>query len=290
MAHNTLLPGELLSTKAAFNEYVVNGQGIFYRPQIINGVAEQKCPTGYPIKKGLTPDASQGPTLPSITACVIYRATEAYLNYIEADIELHNTPSAASIGYWQTIRTRTGMDTDIQKTINATETNKELDLARYSASTLVSNALYSIRRERRCELAAEGFRLDDLKRWRALDMMQNYHTIGFNLWDENYKLFAKDEAKKLVEIKLTPYPAELANVSAKPGETDGSKYIQIYRYNSKNLAFNGYNWNPVKYLEPIAFDNFRLTTVTPGSSDYTSSTIYQNPGWKIENSSLPDGD
>ena len=40
LGHNTLLPGEVLSTKAAFNEYIINGQGIFYRPQIVKGQAE----------------------------------------------------------------------------------------------------------------------------------------------------------------------------------------------------------------------------------------------------------
>lgn len=285
LGHNTLLPGELLSTKAAFNEYVVNGQGIFYRPQIINGQAEQKCPTGYPVKKGLTPDAAQGPTLPATTACVIYRAAEAYLNYMEAQYERDGNPDANSMKYWQALRTRAGMSTDIAATIHATDVSKEIDLARYSGSSLVSPTLYNIRRERRVELAAEGFRFADLKRWRALDMMQNYITQGFNLWAENYKLYT-DPQVKVAKVSLVAYPEEKANVS---GKADGT-YLCPYRYNTKNLAFNGYNWNPAKYLEPIAFDHFRLTTTTPGSTDYSSSTIYQNPGWKIETNSLPEGE
>lgn len=285
LGHNTLLPGELLSTKAAFNEYVVNGQGIFYRPQIINGQAEQKCPTGYPIKKGLTPDAAQGPTLPSTTACVIYRAAEAYLNYVEAQYERDGNLDANSIKYWQSLRTRAGMNTDINATISATDMSKEIDLARYSGPSLVSPTLYNIRRERRVELAAEGFRFADLKRWRALDMMQDYTTQGINLWSENYKLYTAPQVN-IAKVNLVAYPEDKANVS---GKADGV-YLCPYRYNAKNLAFNGYNWNPAKYLEPIAFDHFRLTTATPGSSDYSSSTIYQNPGWKIETNSLPEGE
>ena len=61
-----------------------------------------------------------------------------------------------------------------------------------------------------------------------------------------------------------------------------------YRVLTNNIAFNGYNWNPNKYLNPIAFDHFRLTTAEEGSSDYTTSAIYQNPGWKIETNSLPE--
>lgn len=45
-------------------------------------------------KKGLATDAAQGPTLPSTTACVIFRAAEAYLNYMEADYELNNSLDA----------------------------------------------------------------------------------------------------------------------------------------------------------------------------------------------------
>lgn len=285
LAHNTLLPGELLSTKAAFNDYVVNGQGIYYRSPITDGQADQKCPTGYSIKKGLTPDAAQGPTLPSTTACVVFRAGEAYLNYIEADYELNGRLDANSDKYWKALRTRAQMDIDYQKTIQATDLTQELDLARYSGSALVSPTLYNIRRERRIELAAEGFRFQDLKRWRALDMMQNYITEGFDLWSENYKRYTTP-TEGVKAITLIEFGEEGPNVSAQ----SDSKYLLPYRMNTKNLAYNGYNWNQVKYLEPIAFDNFRLTTATPGSPDYNSSTIYQNPGWKIETSSLPEGD
>lgn len=285
LAHNTLLPGELLSTKAAFNEYVVKGQGIFYRPQIVLGQAENKCPTGYAIKKGLTPDAAQGPTLPSTTACVIFRAAEAYLNYIEAQYERDGNLDANSIKYWKSLRTRAGMSTDIDATIHATDLSKEIDLARYSGSSFISSTLYNIRRERRIELAAEAFRFADLKRWRALDMMKDYMVQGFNLWASNSKLYTDPEVS-VAKVNLIAYPTENANVSSK----EDGVYLCPYRYNVKNLAFNGYDWNPVKYLEPIAFDHFRLTTETPGSSDYTSSSIYQNPGWKIETNSLPEGD
>ena len=104
---------------------------------------------------------------------------------MEADYELNNSLDANSDKYWKALRSRAGMDTDYQKTINATDLSKELDFARYSGSEFVSNTLYNIRRERRIEFAAEGLRLNDLKRWRSLDMMQNYHVEGFDLWSEN---------------------------------------------------------------------------------------------------------
>lgn len=236
-------------------------------------------------KKGLTPDPAQGPTLPSETACIIFRAAEAYLNYIEADYELNGTISGKSMEYWQALRNRAGMNTDINKTISATDLNQEIDWGRYSGNDLVSPTLYNIRRERRIELTAEGFRWNDLKRWRSLDKVQNFHTEGINLWDETYKRYT-EPANGLEIIALYPQGESSANVSS---PADG-KYLLPYRINANNIAFNGYTWNQHKYLEPIAFDHFRLTTATEGSSDYSSSTIYQNPGWKIEIGSLPEGD
>lgn len=113
-------------------------------------------------------------------------------------------------------------------------------------------------------------------------MMQNYHVQGFNLWDENYKRYATPDAglngsnfdAPLNVIALKESGAEDSNVSAK---ADGV-YMMPYRVLTNNIAFNGYNWNPNKYLNPIAFDHFRLTTAEEGSSDYTTSVIYQNPG------------
>ena len=77
---------------------------------------------------------SQGPTLPSVTGCVIFRAAEAYLNYMEADYELTHALDANSQKYWKALRERAGMDTDYQKTITHTNLEKEVDFARYSGS------------------------------------------------------------------------------------------------------------------------------------------------------------
>lgn len=293
LTYNTLMPGDMLTEKAAMTEAIIDGAGYYYRAPITE-MAENRSTTGYSIKKGLNTDPSQGPTLPSTTACVIFRAAEAYLNYMEADYELNHSLDAKSKGYWEAIRRRAGMDTDYEKTNRNTDLTKEIDLARYSGDNLVDVTLYNIRRERRVELAAEGFRLRDLRRWCALDKMQNYQVEGFNLWAENYKRYVTPDAgingqnfdKALGKIDLKEAGTEGANVSAK---SDGD-YLLPYRVISSNIAYNGYNWNPNRYLFPIAFDHFRLTTDVEGSGDYASSPIYQNPGWKIETNSLPEGE
>lgn len=83
----------MLTEKAAMTEAIINGAGYYYRAPITE-MAENRSTTGYSIKKGLNTDPSQGPTLPSTTACVIFRAAEAYLNYMEADYELNHSLDA----------------------------------------------------------------------------------------------------------------------------------------------------------------------------------------------------
>lgn len=98
---------------------------------------------------------------------------------------------AKAVEYWKQIRRRAGVSDDLDKTINATDLDKENDWAKYSGSQLISPTLFNIRRERRTELMSEGLRMNDLKRWRALDMVKNYHIEGFNLWGgeiENYMM------------------------------------------------------------------------------------------------------
>ncbi|CAK7074723.1 MAG: hypothetical protein PARBA_03004 [Parabacteroides sp.] len=246
----------------------INENNKFTRPGITI-IPENKNTTGYCLRKGLNQDLSMGGTNPGYTACVIFRAAEAYLNYIEASYLLNNNSlDAKSISYWKALRQRAGVDEDIQKTIDATDLSKENDLAVYSGEQPVDATLYNIRRERRTEFIAEGLRLDDLYRWRALDRMKNYQVEGFNLWDEQYKLY--DDLKVEGE-------ADEPNVSS----SKSSKYIRPYQIHRNNKAFNGYTFMKAHYLAPIAYDVIRLSTPEKGG-DISTAYIYQNPGWDIQ--------
>ena len=110
---------------------------------------------------------------------------------MEAEYELTKSISSGKIlEYWKIIRTTagfTGSAIDPQTTIAATDiTQEKLDWGSYSAGEqLTDPVLYNIRRERRCELMAEGLRWMDLIRWRALDQMidEPYFIEGFHLWN-----------------------------------------------------------------------------------------------------------
>lgn len=129
--------------------------------------------------------------------------------------------------------------------------------------------MYNIRRERRCEFIAEGMRWDDLKRWRALDMVKNYIIEGFNLWDKQAAKY-----KNLIEPGTE---GKTPNVSSK----SASKYIRPYQIiKENNNLYNGYTWSKANYLLPIRIENIRITAENP--SDLSTSPIYQNPYWPLE--------
>ena len=139
-------------------------------PAITNANAEDGYITGYAIRKGMTFDKEQTANGGSSNVCVEFRATEALLNYMEAEYMLTHSLSGKVLEYWKIVRERagfTGAAINPQTTIDATDMSKEtLDWGSYTAGKqLTDKVLYNIRRERRCELLAEGLRGMDLQRY-----------------------------------------------------------------------------------------------------------------------------
>lgn len=250
-------------------------------PDILSNIAEQKAVTGYDIKKGVNPNSNflEGTNLTE-TGCIVFRATEAYLNYIEASYEKENSLNATALGYWKKLRSRAGLPEDPSVTISATDLNKEVDWAVHSAGAKVDATLYNIRRERRCELIAEGARYDDLKRWRALDQVTNYQVEGMNLWAQMYDM-EEYKDKKTGKTLIKVLPEDGANMSAKSLST----YIRPYQIiQANNLYYDGYTWTQAHYLSPIPYENFILTS---SDGSVSSSVIYQNPDWPVTANGIP---
>lgn len=235
-------------------------------PDITSATPSLKYTTGYAIRKGLNFDGYQTNQNYSTSGSIIFRAAEAYLNYIEACYERTGQIDGIADAYWKAIRKRALINENYQYTISLTnmEQEAETDWGAYSGGKLVDATLYNIRRERRCELMAEGFRPMDIRRWRSMDQMINtpYHIQGINLWD---KTAALDVYKGLLK--------EGENVSPKAF----SKYLSPYHIFSNNRVYNGYRWNMAHYLEPIAIQHFLIT----GNGDAAQSPLYQNPGWPL---------
>ncbi|MDP4185133.1 MAG: RagB/SusD family nutrient uptake outer membrane protein [Bacteroidota bacterium] len=240
-------------------------------PNITSSSAEQAYSTGYTIRKGLNYDAAQCGNGQGYTGCIVFRATEAYLNYIEACYEKNHSLDAKAADYWTKIRNRAGVDPDFNRTIAATDLDKEAknDWAVYSGGTKVDVTLYNIRRERRCELMAEGLRDMDLRRWRAKDQLINtpYHIEGFKLWGPMQNWY-KDASGNFT----ITWGTSTSNVS----DPARSLYLLPYEKTGKELVYNGYRWAMAHYLNPIAVQHFLITSQ---NGDFSTSPIYQNPGW-----------
>jgi len=104
--------------------------------------------------------------------------------------------------------------------------------------------LDEIRRERRIELAADGFRFNDLLRWKAGDLINNPATIlGMKL---------------LSSVRAEYPPNQVAGVVV-----DANDYIRIY------TNINARAWDDKMYLYPIPTQEM---TLNPNLKP-------QNPGW-----------
>jgi hypothetical protein len=244
-------------------------------PDITNGAGDRAYTTGYTIRKGGTFDKALAGNYKGYTASITFRATEALLNYIEAQYMLTGNLSGKALEYWKIVREKAGFKgnaIDPNVTIVATDMSKEkLDWAAYTAGNLLNDPiLYNIRRERRSELMAENLRWMDLIRWRSLDQLINepYHIEGFHLWNtpmEEWYNFTSNDYN--------------GSSSAKVSSPQISEYLRPYERNmtSGNLYKDGYTWSMAHYLQPMPIKQFQLT-----SSDYASielSSLYQNPYW-----------
>lgn len=271
------VPGEL----RYIDKSNADGSPILEAYPDILGINEVRYVTGYALKKGFSYLAAQSEGSAGATGSIVFRAAEAYLNYIEASYLKEGQINSKADQYWKAIRERAGVNPDYNVTIDATVMSEEAknDLAAYSAGQMLNDkVLYNIRRERRCELMAEGFRMSDLKRWRALDQLETnpYIVEGFKIWGPMQKWYQDEDGNsQLIEAGT---PDQTANIS----KSSESEYMRPYRVNlaSSNLVLDGYRWTAAHYLSPIAIQHFIITA--ENSSDLTTSTIYQNPGWPLQ--------
>lgn len=244
----------------------------------IDGSARFQEGTGYSIKKGLSYDNNMQSTVGrDLTAIVVFRAAEAYLNYIEACYERKGSIDTDAAKYWKQIRARAGVDEDYSKTINATDMSKEgvNDWGAYSHGQLVDATLYNIRRERKCELAVEGIRYMDLIRWRAMDQLNGFKIEGIKIWGPMKDIYGS----RLI------YGGEVSsNTVSDPAL---SEYLRIHQISSNNMYYNGYYFTEAHYLNPIAAEHFLISS--PDGKTPANSPIYQNPGWPLEGNLPPIG-
>lgn len=223
------IPGQLVAdnTNGTFN----------YDLPPLDKTSENRSITGFQLKKGANPYSPGAAAVyggNSETGSIVFRFAEALLNYAEAKYELDgNVDYNKSINV---LRARAGMP-DFDPNLNDPNLQSHSDYG-YS----IDNALYEIRRERRIELACEGFRAMDWKRWRAHTLFSNKRPVGYPFdqleWGDQVIPVPVNE-----EGLLDPY--------------------------YDNLGSTGYQFNAERdYLDPIPNNELTL-----------NPNLTQNPGW-----------
>lgn len=259
------------------NYYTADGTPDLSTIRFIFGDKGSLATTGFIIKKGkhysnlMAQNHSSG-----TSGGIVFRGAEALLIYMEASYEKNGIIDGTAGDYWRALRIRAKVDADYDKTIAATNMSVEAkgDFGAYSHNKLIDPTLYNIRRERRNELAAEAFRWEDLKRWRALDQLKGnpYRIEGMLFWGSIYE---NDPDLKELTI-VDPATGTMSSPSL-------SNYIVPYEkvINNNNIATQkGFLFTPAHYLDPIGMDVFRLTA--SDKTKFETSNVYQNPGWGIQ--------
>jgi hypothetical protein len=136
-------------------------------------------------------------------------------------------------------------ETDPLSTING--------LSRYGYT--IAPIIYEIRRERRIELAFEGFRWDDICRWNAGRLIENPKTmLGLNVNDQVINRYKKYNGGSNPFNGRALY--ELTDWNGK-----SKKLLKIYSNMTRK-------WDDKLYLDPIPTDQLTL-----------NPNLKQNPGW-----------
>lgn len=191
--------------------------------------------TGYQLIKGRSSDPAMWQANQSTLDFFIFRYAETLLIYAEAKAELGEATQADIDKSINMLRSRAGMPA-----LEIASLRRDPNSAFPDVPVLIDE----IRRERRVELADEGFRFDDLLRWKAGKRIERPETI--------------------LGMKLTPelkakYPASQVNGLV----VNGDSYLRIYTNVERRT------WDDKMYLFPIPLEEISL-----------NPSLGQNPGWQ----------
>ena len=193
------------------------------------------CTTGYHVMKYHSPEAEQWNIGLSTLDVFIFRYAEVLLNYAEAKAELGECDDDVLDRTVNRLRDRVEMP-HLKANVGFTDPNWP-DYG-YTLTPL----LYEIRRERAVELLGEGFRWDDIVRWKAGRLLENPKSmLGMKVTDKLREQY--DDFNRTVNEEgfLVVYPDKSARV-----------------------------WDDKLYLHPIPIEE---TIMNP-------NLLPNNPGWE----------
>ena len=203
----------------------------------------------------------------------VFRYAEVLLNYAEAKAELGTLTQNDLVITVNEIRSRVGM-----RGLDMNEANKNIDWYLESKEYGYPNVtgankgvILEIRRERAVELIQEGFRLQDLYRWKAGYCIDQAISGMYFPGPGEYKLAGKETADLILYKAGETKPQAGEGVSVYELGSDiilseGNKGYVYYHKTVKNLRtpFN----EERDYLYPI-----------PSGERSLNPNLTQNPGW-----------
>lgn len=203
----------------------------------LEGMGGLSSNTGYSVCKVYEPIAAHASYNSSDTPAIIMRLGEALLNYAEAMAELGTITQTDLDISINRLRDRVGMP--------HLDLNPPMD-PRY-ANDGISALIVEIRRERRIELFMEGFRYDDLRRWKQGKKLEN-PDLGIRF----------DAAMK---AEIDPEGEAIVNTTT----VNGIDYVDVYK---------GTDWD-----NPVFDENKHYLWPIPLSVISQNTNITQTPGW-----------
>lgn len=231
--------------------------------------------TGYqPIKFVQDPTAAGGNVdRASYSTCdlPVYRFAEVLLNYAEAKAELGTLTQSDLDQSINLIRARVGMPALSMEVANAHPDNYLADAKTGYPNVTGSNkgVILEIRRERAIELMQEGFRFDDLVRWKAGTCIDHSIEGMYFPAPGAYDLTGDGETDVILYEAGTEKPEAVSGVQVyQLGDqvtlSEGNHGYVSYHKNIKRASFD----EKRDYLYPIPINERSL-----------NPQLTQNPGW-----------
>jgi len=178
----------------------------------------------------------------------VIRYAEVLLNYVEAAAELGQLTQADLDKTINVLRKRPGVNMPSLELIGDQPGVAGVAYDDPDRDPTVPSMIWEIRRERRVELMMEGFRYNDLRRWKKLDYADTQGNPDIN---------------KGAWITKTDYPNTDVTLD---GGAEGY-IIPSTKAESQRL------FDPKQYLEPLPLDQIKLYLDN-------GSELKQNPGWQ----------
>lgn len=218
----------------------------------VNGVTTVYSTSGYAVRKFLNDDLAnqtEGSSNLNPTDAPVIRYGEVLLNYAEAAAELGELTQEDLDKSINKLRARPGINMPPLEVIGGEPAVGGVTFVDPEKDADVSAMLWEIRRERRTELMFEGFRLDDLRRWKKLEYTNTVDSdINRGAW-----------------VSRAEYP-NMVGVTIEDGAQEGY-IIPAWKPETQRIVPGEH-----VYLNPLPLDQIKLY-------EDNGTDLTQNPGW-----------